>query len=421
MLEALHRGVQGGKWHNLIDKVYAERNLARAHERVAGNRGARGVDGVTVARYGEDLEHNQRLLGERLRSGSYEPLPVRRVHIPKPGGAGTRPLGIPCVRDRIAQCALKQVIEPIFEARFHPSSHGFRPGRGCKDALRETESLLESGRTVVVDADIRGFFDNIDQSRLLARVRERIADGRVLDLVEAFLRQGVMEGTARWTPETGVPQGAVVSPLLANILLDGLDWTLAGQGVRFVRYADDFVLLCRDREEAERALALAADWLGANGLELHPEKTRVVDMSAPDAQFEFLGYRFKRHVGRDGRGRILRLVARKSRRRLADRLRELLPRTCGVGLATLVGRLNPVLRGWYGYFRQCYRTALAEVDRMVRRRLRRILRKWNGKPRGSGRCADDHDRWPNAFFRELGLLSLVDAQASELQSLRGTR
>lgn len=420
MLNALHCGVKGGKWHNLIDKVYAPRNLQRAYEMVAANRGAGGVDGVTVARYGHELAHNQATLAAQLRSGTYRPLPVRRIHIDKPGSAETRPLGIPCVRDRIAQRALKHVVEPIYEATFHPSSYGFRPQRGCKDALRELFGLLESGYTVVVDADIRGFFDAIPQDRLMERVREQIADGRVLDLIEGCLRQGVMEGMKRWDPATGTPQGAVISPLLANIFLNPFDWAMHGHGVRIVRYADDFVMLCRTRADAERALELARDWMATNELELHPTKTRLVDMDGEGAQFSFLGYRFKRHTNRHGRTRILKLVGRKSASKLLDTIRRHTSRCNAHGMPEIIRRLNRTLRGWFNYYQHCFPSELASVDQYVRRRLRRILRKRIKRRRGTGKSLGDHLRWTNAFFSELGYFSLEAARARALQSLRGT-
>jgi RNA-directed DNA polymerase len=421
MLSALHCGVKGGKWHNLIDKVYAPRNLQRAYEMVAANKGAGGVDSVTVARYGKQLAHNQATLAARLRSGTYRPLPVRRIHIDKPGSADKRPLGIPCVRDRIAQRALKHVVEPIYEATFHPSSYGFRPQLGCKDALRELVGLLESGYTVVVDADIRRFFDAIPKPRLMERVREQVADGRVLDLIEGCLHQGVMEEMVRWDPATGTPQGAVISPLLANIFLNPFDWAMHGHGVRIVRYADDFVMLCRSRADAERALELAREWMAVNELELHPSKTRLVDMDGEGAEFSFLGYRFKRHTDRHGKRRILQLVSRKSTGKLRDTLRRHTSRCNAHGLPEILRRVNRMLRGWFNYFQHCFPSELDSVDQYVRRRLRRILRKRAKRGRGTGRSHSDHIRWPNAFFSELGYFSLADARVRALQSLRGTR
>lgn len=421
MLSALHRGVTGGKWHSLIDKVYAPRNLQRSYEAVAANKGAAGVDGVTVERYARELGHNQAVLAGLLRSDAYEPLPARRTYVDKPGSADKRPLGIPCVRDRIAQRALKHVVEPIYEATFHPSSYGFRPKLGCKDALREVEALLASGYTVVVDADIRGFFDAIPKDRLMERVRERIADGRVLDLIDGYLHQGVMEDMKYWEPETGTPQGAVISPLLANVFLNPFDWAMHGHGVRVVRYADDFVMLCRSQADAERALELAGEWMAANELELHPTKTRLVDMAEHGGEFSFLGYRFKRHTNCHGRTRILRLVSRKSASKLRATLRRHTGRCSGHSLPEIIRRVNGTLRGWFNYFKQCLPRELHAVDEFVRRRLRRILRKRAKCGRGNGRSHSDHIRWPIAFFNALGCFSLEVARERALQSLRGTR
>lgn len=420
MLNALETGVQGGKWHSLIDKVYAPANLACAYDAVAANKGAAGVDGMTLPRYALGLAHHQEVLADELRQGTYRPHPVRRTYIAKGGGSGRRPLGIPCVRDRVAQRALKNVLEPIFEATFHPSSHGFRPGRGCRDALREVWGLMDSGQQVVVDADIRGFFDAIPKDRLLERVRERVSDGRVLDLVEGYLNQGVMEGTAYWEPETGTPQGAVISPLLANVFLTPFDWHMHAHGVRIVRYADDFVLLCRSMAEAERALELAAEWMAENGLELHPVKTRLVDMAAEGAHFTFLGYRFKRHTNRKGRNRILKLVSDKSLGKFRSAINARTGRCNGYGMPEIIRRVSRTLRGWYNYFKHCIGQEFIDLDGYVRRRLRRILRKRAKRRRGSGHALTDHKKWPNVFFRDRGYFSLEDAQQSELQSLRGT-
>lgn len=421
MLNALQRGVMGGKWHNLIDKVYAPRNLQRAYEAVAANRGSGGVDGVTVAGYERELRHNQEVLAKQLRSGTYRPQPVRRIYIDKPGSTDKRPLGIPCVRDRIAQRALKQVIEPIYEATFHAASFGFRPKLGCKDALRELDGLLKTGYTVVVDADIRGFFDAIPKDLLMARVRKEIADGRVLDLIEDCLHQGVMEEMACWDPETGTPQGAVVSPLLANIFLNPFDWAMDRAGIRIVRYADDFVMLCRTRLDAERALESAREWMTANRLELHPTKTRLVDMAEEGAEFSFLGYRFKRHTSRQGRSRILKLVSRKSTGKLRDTIRSHTNRCNAHSMPEIIRRINLTLRGWFNYFQHCFAGELTAVDQYVRRRLRRILRKRARCGRGQAHNHGDHIRWPNAFFHELGYFSLAAARDRAVQSLRGTR
>lgn len=239
MLTTLVEGVEGGKWFRLFDKVFAERNLLASLQQVAKKRGAAGVDHVTVSEFTRQSPENLRQLSDALKDGSYRPQAIRRVHIPKPGSKETRPLGIPTVRDRVVQAAIVNVIEPIFERDFAERSYGFRPGRGCKDALRRVDALLKAGYVYVVDADLKGYFDSIPHERLMARLQEKIADGRVLSLIESFVKAGIHEGMSTWTPESGAPQGAVLSPLLSNVYLDPLDHLMAREGFEMVRYADD--------------------------------------------------------------------------------------------------------------------------------------------------------------------------------------
>lgn len=407
MLTALARGLKGNQWFSLIDKVYAARTLELAWEKVKSNAGGSGVDNVTVARFAKDCPRGLLDLKEQLRTASYQPRPVKRVWIPKPGTKEKRPLGIPTVRDRIVQTALRQVIEPIFEHRFAEHSYGFRPGRGCKDALRRVQTLLNEGCTWIVDADLKGYFDTIPKDRLMSRVEERIADSRVLALIRGYLDQGVMEELTLHEPtERGTPQGAVISPLLANIYLDPLDHLMAATGVQMVRYADDFVLLCRSEEEAKTALARVQTWVSENGLTLHPEKTRLVDATRPGG-FDFLGYHFEQGK---------RWPRRKAYDRLKDKVRTLTPRTSGVSMEVTIARLNDTLRGWYGYFKHSRRTTFRQVDGYVRGRLRSILRKRAGK-RGRGR-GSDHQRWRNHTFTGLGLFSLTQAYALDCRSPR---
>jgi RNA-directed DNA polymerase len=347
-------------------------------------------------------------LKEQLRTASYQPLPVKRVWIPKPGTNEKRPLGIPTVRDRIVQTALRMVIEPIFEHRFAEHSYGFRPGRGCKDALRRVQTLLDEGSTWIVDADLKACFDTIPKDRLMSRVEERIADSRLLTLIRSYLDQGVMEELTMHEPtERGTPQGAVISPLLANIYLDPLDHHLAACGVEMVRYADDFVLLCRSEDEAKTALARVQTWMAENGLTLHPEKTRIVDAAQPGG-FDFLGYHFER-------GR--KWPRRKALDRFKDKVRKLTPRKSGESMEETVGKLNDMLRGWFGYFKHSSRTGFTGLDGYIRGRLRSILRKRVGR-RGRGR-GKDHQRWRNHYFDELGLFSLKRAHAEVRLSPRG--
>lgn len=408
MLTALVTGLKGNRWFRLIDKVYRFETLVAAWEKVRSNAGGSGVDGITVKRFEKTCLDGLLVLKKQLQEASYQPRPVKRVWIPKPGSSEKRPLGVPVVRDRIVQTALRMVIEPIFEARFAEHSYGFRPGRGCKDALRRVQHLLDEGGTWIVDADLESYFDTIPKARLMARVEEHIADGRVLALIRSFLDQGVMEGLRYYEAgEDGTPQGAVVSPLLANIYLNPLDHLMVENGFEMVRYADDFVILCRSRETAEAALARVQTWVTENGLMLHPEKTRIVDATQRGG-FDFLGYHFERGY---------RWPRKKSCAKLEQSIRGLTPRrTCGCSLEQCIASLNEVLKGWYGYFKHSHKTAFEDVDQYVRGRLRSILRNREGR-RGRGRGID-HQKWRNHYFAKLGLFSLMQAHAETLVSLR---
>jgi len=268
MLAALQQGVKGGRWHSLIDKLYPVATLRAGFAAVKSNRGAAGVDHVSIERYASDLDANLARLSESLRSGTYRPRAIRRHYIPKPGSQEKRPLGIPTIQDRVVQTALRMVLEPIYERDFAAQSYGFRPGMGCKDALRRVDELLKGGYVHVVDADLKSYFDTIPKDRLLALVAGKVADGRILKLVESFLGQSVLEDTRAWVPERGTPQGAVISPLLSNIYLNPLDHLMAGRGFGMVRYADDFVVQCRDPQEAAEALSVVRDLTEKAGLTL---------------------------------------------------------------------------------------------------------------------------------------------------------
>lgn len=398
MVSALDNGVKGGRWYSLMDKVYAPATLQAAWTKVRSNGGAAGVDGQSIERFAARPEFYLAELATALRADSYRPQPVRRVDIAK-GDGRTRPLGIPAVKDRIVQTAMKLVLEPIFEASFLPASYGFRPGRGCHDALREVDQRIKAGLAHVVDADIEGYFDSIPHEPLMRRVEERISDGRILALLRSWLGQDILRGLERWTPTAGTPQGAVISPLLANIYLHPLDELMAAQGHRMVRYADDFVVLCSSREAAEAALATIRQWVDQNGLRLHPDKTHVGDCRQPGEGFDFLGYRFE--AGH-------RFVRKKSLTRFKDSIRAKTKRTRGDSLARIVADLNPMLRGWFGYFKHAHPNTFRKADQFIRRRLRALLRKQRRRP-GSGRCLADHQRWPNAFFAAAGLLTLHSA------------
>lgn len=405
MLEALHSGVRGGKWHALIDKVYDPKNLFFAARKVTGKKGAPGVDKQTTAEFDEHQWDELKGLEKLLREDQYQPLAVRRTWIPKPGSSEKRPLGIPTVRDRVVQTALVHVIEPILDNSFHERSYGFRHGRGAHDALRRVEELLEAGYVYVVDADLKSYFDTIPKDRLMNLVQQKISDSRVLSLIKKYLDQSILEELREWTPMTGVPQGAVLSPVLANLYLNPLDHLMAEQGYEMIRYADDFVILCRDMEEAEIALKMVQDWVTENGLTLHPTKTQIVN--AKEKSFAFLGYSF--------RGRF-RFPREKSHVKLVDRIRELTPRKSGKSLEEIIGELNSMLRGWFQYFRHCFWNIFDTYDGMIRKRLRRMLMKRNRRnPKRLSRTV----RWPNDFFSDLGLISLNELQIRLFQSHMG--
>ena len=405
MLAALGNGVRGGKWFSLIDKVYRAQTLKAAWHKVKSNAGAAGVDGQSVERFESRAEQYLEELGQTLRVGQYRPQPIRRVEIPK-GGGRLRPLGIPVVKDRIVQTALKLVIEPIFEREFEDSSYGFRPGRGCKEALRKVDELIKEGYAHVVDADLDSYFDSIPKEPLMSEVSERISDGKVLELIRAFLNQDIIEGMKRWTPVGGTPQGAVISPLLANIYLHPLDRQMREKGYCMVRYADDFVVLCRTAQQAQGALGEVRAWVEQKGLRLNADKTHVGDCRQAGQGFEFLGYRFE--VGR-------RWVRRKSLLALRERIRHKTRRTRGDSLACIIADLNPTLRGWFHYFKHAQPRVHQLTDGFVRRRLRAILRKQDKRP-GMGKCRDDHRRWPNTFFAAQGLFTLTTARGLASQS-----
>ena len=394
MLATLERGVRGGKWFSLIDKVWKIETLQAASKKVIANGGSAGVDRESTEKFAEAQARKLTELSEGLRNGTYRVQAVKRVWIDKPGSREKRPLGVPAVRDRVVQAGLRSVIEPIFEKDFAEHSYGFRPGRGAQKALDRVEELLEQGRVWVVDADIKGYFDNIPQDKLMSRVEEKISDGGILKLLGEMLRAGVMETCKGWQPtEKGTPQGAVISPLLANIYLNPLDWQMDKDQHEMTRYADDFVIMCRSQEEANTVMEKLQRWIQEAGLTLHPEKTRIVNVQ--EGGFEFLGYRFER-------GR--KWPRPKSLERLKDKIRERTPRNSGESLERIIQGINPMLKGWGTYFKRSYPTTFSSLDSYLRGRLRSILRR-RIHLRGRGRGADHH-RWPNAFFTEHGLLFL---------------
>ena len=376
------------KVHSLTGRINPQL-VQQAWLAVRRNRGAAGVDRVSVEMFEANLEQNLDRLMRELKSGAYQPLPARRVYIPKAPGK-FRPLGIPAVRDRIAQEVLRRLLNPIFDNRFHDDSYGFRPGRSAHQAVERVLELYQQGYRVVLDADIKGFFDNLSHQAVMREVSAVVADGNILRLIEKFLRAGVLEGGDVLPTRVGTPQGGVISPLLANIALNVLDQYLENRGCRFVRYADDFIVLCRARTEAEEVLSDIRPVLAGMGLELSPEKTVVRSFQEG---FDFLGFRITRWSVK---------MRPKKVEAFKEKIRSLTRRSHNLD-ATVIGKLNAAIRGTANYFAREWSAcgdAYRSLDRWIRMRLRCMKFKRKHKT--------DNWRLRLKHLRNMGLLSLTE-------------
>ena len=397
------------KVHSLIDKVYKRKNLEMAWERVKANRGSGGVDGQTLEDFAEQLDKNLDRLQSELKEGVYQPQPVRQVQIPKMGKPGEfRGLGIPTIYDRVCQQALLNRLQPILEPVFDEANYGYRQGRSTKDALRKVWKEIDSGSEWIVDADLKDFFGSVDHEKLLTLVAQQIADGRVLRLIEAMLKAGSYGKGRLFPTERGTPQGGVASPLLSNILLTPFDREMRRKGYQLTRYADDWVVTCKSAAEARAAIDAAGRILKQLGVELHPQKTRIVHVQYG---FEFLGYKIKRGKklylpatkirSRVCSGGLYAYPREKSIRRFKDEVRQRTKRRVPLATEQLIEALNPLLRGWGEYYKRAHvRKLFNQLDRWIVRRI------WSHRFKHWRNCG--WKQLPTAtLFGEYGLVNLV--------------
>jgi len=377
------------KYHSLRDKVFNLTNLYSAFAQVKKNKGKAGLDRVSIKQFEADLDTNILNIHKELKTAIYKPAPVLRVYIPK-GKRDKRPLGIPIVKDRVIQQAFRQIIEPIFEKEFSDNSFGFRPNRSCHDAIKKVEQYKDEGYRYILDADIASFYDTIPHKLIVDRLREKIADGWVLTSIENMLKAGVMEDGVYRKTEEGTPQGGVISPLLANLVGDLIDKELEKREYKFVRYADDFIVMTKTKEELPATLSFVKEVVeGKLGLKLSEDKTKLTNFKRG---FRFLGYDF---IGR------YKGISNKSLDKLKENIRNITRRTQGVNLKTVIDRLNPVIRGHVNYFRLGdVQMAYRRLDCWVRMRLRcfKFKRKWR----------TDNRRFPVHRFKKMGLLSFEE-------------
>ena len=398
------------KVHSLVDKVYKWKNLELAWKRVKRNKGAGGIDGQTVDEFEERLDEHLDRLHEELKNDDYRPLPVRQKLIPKAGQPGKfRPLGIPAIYDRVCQQALQNRLEPIFEPVFDDANFGYRPGRSAKDALRKIWKEIVAGYEWIVDADLSNFFGTVDHEKLLTLVAKRVSDGRVLGLVRSMLKAGCMAEGKRLPTEQGTPQGGVVSPILSNVLLTPFDREMRQRGYRLTRYADDWVVTCRTKAEAQKALTEARTILTTLGVTLNVEKTRIVHVACG---FEFLGYKIKRgsrslalpssKIRTGARtGDLYAYPRQKSIQHFKDQIRQRTCRKAPVSTQELIDQINPVIRGWGLYYHKAHtRKLFARLDRWILRRIwSHRFKRW--------RCQGWKDLPERQLYGEMGLVRLV--------------